>query len=383
MTPGRIIYLGSFPSVQFRRELGIDSLYRDFYAHIDMLRSIKGTRLSVITAPDIGSWPSNKLFIKGFYDNEDDAGSVGIFNFPFLKQFWIALSLFFAAAALIRKTEGRTVVVIPYLVYHHVAAGTLLKLRFGSRVSLLQIVPDLFFPQGGLEKQVNRRAESLARRSEGFVFYTEAMASALKIGDSSRYVVIEGFSRVQKRPVSVPKIFTICYTGSLNLCFGIVRLLDAMQYLPSEGIELHLYGAGDAEGIIRERCGRDPRIKFFGRVGKDEAEAAVSAASVLVNPRNECDGEYVAYSFPSKDIEYLASGVPAVLCRLPGMPEEYYGYFVDATPGTPEDLAKAIMKVREMSAGQRSELTEAAFDFVSQRMDSRIQAEKILSLISA
>ncbi|MBQ9474850.1 MAG: glycosyltransferase [Bacteroidales bacterium] len=369
--------------MQIRRELGIDSLYRDFYAHIDVLRSVQGSELKVITAPDLGSWPSNKLIIRGFYDNEDNARSVGIFNFPFLKQFWIVLSLFFAAASAIRKSGESTVVVIPCLVYHHVAAGTLLKLRFGSRVSLLQIVPDLFFPQGGLEKLVNRRAEKLARRSEGFVFYTEAMASALKIDADSRYVVIEGFSRVQRRPVSVPQVFTICYTGSLNLCYGLVRLLDAMQYLPYDGIELHLYGAGDAEGIIRERCGQDQRIKFFGKVGKDEAEAAVSSASVLVNPRNDTDGEYVAYSFPSKDIEYLASGVPAVLCRLPGMPEEYYDYFVDATPGSPEDLAKAIMKVMEMSAEQRSELTAAAFDFVSQRMDSRSHAEKILSLISA
>ena len=45
-----------------------------------------------------------------------------------------------------------------------------------------------------------------------------------------------------------------------------------------------------------------------------------------MNPRS-ADAEYTKYSFPSKTIEYLATGVPVVMNRLPGIPEEYE-YFV-------------------------------------------------------
>jgi glycosyltransferase involved in cell wall biosynthesis len=90
--------------------------------------------------------------------------------------------------------------------------------------------------------------------------------------------------------------------------------------------------------------------------------AEYARAAVLVQPR-PVDQHFVRFSFPSKLMEYLASGTPVVSTRLPGIPADYDAHLYWAEDST-EGLASAIAKVLRMPSRQRRERAAAARDFI-------------------
>ena len=379
----KIIFLGSFPTTKLIKDSNgtIDSLYRDDHAIIEGLRQQPDVEVNVITMPDIPSYPKQKLYFKGYYDSTDDVRSLSLLNIPVIKQFWTVVALYFAAIKVVKSSKETIFVFVPYIVLHHTLPARMLKKKYGDKVKVVTVVPDIFFPKSRLSKLLNLCAERNTSHGDAFIFYTEYMKDYLGVAGKP-YLVIEGFQAIRMMNKETDDgVFRIVYCGSLNLNYGVGRLVDAMGYV-NEPVELHLYGTGSAVEYIQERCKKDKRIIFHGKVSKAEAQRAVSGATVLVNPRNATDGEYVNYSFPSKDIEYLGSGIPAILCKLPGMPKEYYSFFIDAKEGKPEELAEAIKLVYGMSKVGRRNLGQKAYEFIKERMDVSRQGEKIIDLFT-
>ena len=100
----------------------------------------------------------------------------------------------------------------------------------------------------------------------------------------------------------------------------------------------------------------------------------------MVNPRGPHDGEYVEYSFPSKNIEYMGTGRPCVFCKLPGMPVDYYPFFINAGDGSTDRLYEALSTCINMTQDERNALGNAAHAFITQRMDINYQVQRIMSL---
>lgn len=379
-----VLFLGEFPSSELIKKSGgkIDSLYRDSQAIIEGLRKQENVRIDVITIPDIAAFPQQRLYLKSFYDNTDHIYSLPLLNLPFIKQLWIVFVLFIVGLKVVSRNKGVTYVICPYIVFHHILAARLIKFFNRKHVKVLTVVPDIFFPKNTIKRWMNKYSEYLAKKSDSFVLYTKAMADYLGIVPQ-KFVIIEGFYKIKdlKFTRHNPNVFTITYTGTLNKKYGILRLLESMNYIPYKDIDLRLYGSGDAVDIIKEFSRKDYRIQYMGQVPKEEAVKALYSSSVLVNPRNSSDGEYVQFSFPSKDIEYMGTGVPAILCKLPSMPTEYFGYFLDAKDGSPLDIAQAIIKAYQMTKEERDNLGLQSKLFIEQRMNTVIQGREILKLI--
>lgn len=377
-----ILFLGSHPTSRIISESNrrINSLYRSSESIIEGLRNQENVNVNVITSPDITSYPHEKWFIKGHYSEEDDTQLVSMINLPIIKHFWTAISMFLHSYKVIAKSPDITYVIIPYMVFRHVLALRLIA-RFCRNCKVGIIVPDIFFPSGLIGRYLNSWAERHAKKCDFFVLYTEAMADYLGVAEKA-HLTIEGFKTVRTFIRKKHDRFVVMYSGTLDLKYGIQRLIDSMKHISERDIELHVYGSGNGDKIIIESSVKDPRIIFHGLVDKETAELALQSASVLVNPRNCNDGDFVKYSFPSKNIDYLASGRPAILCKLPGMPTEYYDYFIDANNGTPIDIANAIIRVYEMSQDERDHFADVAFDFISKRMEIKHQTTKICQLLS-
>lgn len=376
-----ILYIGAFPPKFLIKRSGgeIDSLYRDSEPLIQGLRELDNVNLQVITSPDIISWPKGPLFISGEKNDEEDLIMVSSLNISFVKQLWTIVSMVCSAINCIRENKGKTVVIIPYLVFRHVFTLRLLYLFFPNKVIQACVVPDIFFPKRWFNKKVNSFTEWMASKFDAFILYTSKMAEHLGVKDD-RYIVIEGYRLVPNRKPTECESFNVVYTGSLNLNYGMGRLIDAMGLVEDCNVFLHLYGAGSAESIIIEAAEKDNRIVFHGKVPNAVATDAIYNASVLINPRNAHDGAYTEYSFPSKDIEYMSTGIPTLLCRLPGMPSEYYGHFVDMGEASPREIADSIIRVKNMSLAERSVIGEDARKFITERMNPLKQAVRIKSL---
>lgn len=378
-----VLYIGSFPPDFLIKRSGgrVDSLYRDYQAIINGLRLQEGTNLEVITSPDIASWPRGPLFVKHENSCSERLTMVSSLNITLLKQFWTIVSMAREAGKIIRKSDEKVVVVIPYIVFRHVVTLRLLHALFPKKVVQAVIVPDIFFPTKWHWKIINRFTEKMASNFDAFVLYTQKMAQHLGVR-KGYYEVIEGFREVPERTPSPCKEFKIVYAGSLNIRYGVARLIQAMSLIDDKEVKLHLYGAGTAESLIEEACQKDDRIEFHGKVPNAEAVDAIYSASVLINPRNATDGDFTEYSFPSKDIEYMATGLPSLLCKLPGMPCEYYGHFIDIGEGSPAEIADAILKVKSMTQEERDAFGEKSRQFIIERMDCKQQGFRIVTLFN-
>ena len=378
----KIVYIGSFPpDFMVERSGGkIDSLYRAHNPLIRGLREHPDVVLNVITSPDVASWPRGPFFIRREYNRAKEVTLVSSLNISFLKQVWTIASMVREANKIIRQSKETVVVMIPYMVFRHVFTLRLLKFFHPKVVFQASVIPDVFFPDGWLAKMVNRWTERMASKFDAFVLYTEKMAEHLHV-KKGKYEVIEGFRELLDRKPNKGENFIVVYAGSLNMNYGIGRLVDAMSLIEDEDVQLHLYGAGSGEQYIKDASQKDNRIVFHGKVPNAVATDAIFSATVLINPRNANDGTFTEYSFPSKDIEYMATGLPTLLCQLPGMPKEYNGHFIDIGDGQPKEIADALIKVKKMSEAERRELGKESREFIAERMDYRKQTNRIISLL--
>lgn len=227
------------------------------------------------------------------------------------------------------------------------------------------------------------KSARLYRFVDKFVLLTAQMAKKLNI--KVPFTVVEGIATDTDAPAdeTLAEQYKddkyILYTGTLNYRFGIGNLLEAFSQMPDPDVKLMICGFGEADALIREKQKSDARIVYLGRVDRKQVLALQRGATVLVNPRQNNE-EFTRYSFPSKNLEYLSSGVPVIACKLDGIPDEYDDYLLYPSDGSVESLTRLLGRVCRMSVDERSTLGEKGRRFVLEEKNASAQAKKILSL---
>ena len=213
-----------------------------------------------------------------------------------------------------------------------------------------------------------------------FVLLTKQMADYLKI--DKPYCVMEGISSPEtsgaQNKIEDKKI--ILYTGTLHEKFGVMNLVRAFRTIDSENYELIICGVGDSEEAIKAAAKEDSRIHFLGKLPREQVLELQSKATVLVNPRQNNE-EFTKYSFPSKTMEYLSSGVPLVAYKLDGIPDEYDQYIQYVEDDSIESLKKKIVEVCEIPKKEREDMGALGRAFVLTEKNSTAQTRKIVKLI--
>lgn len=215
---------------------------------------------------------------------------------------------------------------------------------------------------------------------DAFVLLTEQMAEYLNI--NKPFTVMEGIASeaAASDDCCLSDEKTILYTGTLHKRFGVLDLIEAFRGIDDPDYRLIICGVGDSENEIRALAETDKRIDFKGQVTRKEALKLQKQATVLVNPRKNNE-EFTKYSFPSKTMEYLASGVPVVAYRLDGIPDEYDGFINYVEGDSAEALAEKLMQICELDAGSRTEMGKKGREFVLANKNAVVQTKKILELI--
>ena len=145
-------------------------------------------------------------------------------------------------------------------------------------------------------------------------------------------------------------------------------------------LKLLICGFGQAEERIKLFMESDSRILFLGRIDRSDAISLQRKATILVNPRQNNE-EFTKYSFPSKTMEYLASGVPLVAYKLDGIPDEYDKYINYVPDNSSEALALTLSELLKISDDERTQKGLEAKDFVLKNKNRKVQAKKILDFI--
>ncbi|MBQ8184030.1 MAG: glycosyltransferase [Clostridia bacterium] len=240
----------------------------------------------------------------------------------------------------------------------------------------------------GIKKLYHRmqvkKCANLYGNVDRYVLLTEQMAQKLKI--ESPHIVVEGIATTDDSAYSSQLAEKyqnekyILYSGTLNYKFGIGTLLDAFEEISDPDVKLMICGFGEAEELIKEKQKNNNRIIFLGRVDRKDVLELQKRATVLVNPRQNNE-EFTKYSFPSKNLEYLSSGVPLVAYKLDGIPDEYDGYINYPTDDSAKTLSTEILKICALTDEERTLLGKKAKDFVFTNKNKVAQAQRIIEFI--
>lgn len=320
--------------------------------------------------------------------------SVGFLNLFGVKHLWRIGALVRALRQWVASPAGGRRVVITYSMHMPFLVAAAMAKRLDPSLRVCVIVPDLpehmnLTTELGVVmrtlKALDQRVLAWATRSvDAFVLLTKYMADPLGVGDRP-WITMEGaVDPAEARPLvsDVPqeKEKVVLYTGTLAKAYGICDLLEAFALVRDPDCRLWICGAGDAEAEVRATAARDPRVSYLGQVTRAEVLSLQKRATVLVNPRSDA-GEFTKYSFPSKLLEYLLSGTPAIVRRLPGVPAEYDDYFFVVEGPSAADLARTISDACSRSPEERLEHGRRAQRFVLEEKSGAVQARRIVELV--
>lgn len=393
----RIFYLGPlYPEEKEQTALNIAKGTLNAAPNNFQLSLLKGFRengiesLKIINVLPVGIWPSRcrSLVLRNeqWKFEKYECSEIGSLNLPLVKQ-W-------QRERRVRRTLRREVragdIILIYSAYLPFLRAVR---RFPESVHICVIITDLpeFYDVGKTSffrkklRQMNSRlCYNALQRADSFVLLTEAMKEPLHVGNRP-YVVVEGIAPA-KTNTDVPyeakhtNAKVIFYSGTLCYQYGIRTLLDAFSMIADPDTELWICGSGEAENEIYERSKRDQRIRFFGFCSKNEVEQLRSQASLLINPRT-AEGEYTKFSFPSKTMEYLASGIPVVMYKLPGIPDEYDPFLIYIRWNTAEDMKKVLADTLALPDSDRKEIGCKAREFVNTNKTPACQSQKIYQFL--
>ena len=233
----------------------------------------------------------------------------------------------------------------------------------------------------GVENKATRKTVMRMQNFDGYILLTEQMNEIVN-PNHRPYIIMEGLCASQ-----LPELYlgkrrkVILYSGSLwKNDAGIEYLVQGFINAKLSGYELHLYGTGELVPWIEEISKEHQNVKYMGCVTNSEMVKIQSDAMLLVNPRPSKE-EFCKYSFPSKTIEYMASGTPVLMTRLPGVPSEYFDYVYTIEDETSEGMCKTLEIVLSKEEKDLKEFGASAREFVKEKKSQKWQSERVYKFI--
>lgn len=298
---------------------------------------------------------------------------------PALKALCVGFGTFFRTLLL----GNRKSVVIVDCLNRITALAALLAARLSGK-RCIGIVTDLPEMLNG-SKLYMGLADFVIRHCTNYIFLTEAMNSRLNSKEKP-YVVLEGHSDItmvdcppDPAKKKAPRI--VLYAGAVGTHYGLPNLVEGFRMADLENAQLHIYGSGNYVEALEAIAREDERVFYGGMLLNTEIVAKEQEATLLVNPRPTQE-EFVKYSFPSKTMEYMASGTPVMTTVLPGMPREYHPHVFLLRDETAVGIAASLKEVLALSDAELYQKGCEARKFVLEEKNNVVQARKILDMLN-
>lgn len=269
----------------------------------------------------------------------------------------------------------------------------LLARVFGVRLLvMLTDLPGVVLPTDGIITRVLKRLDRtfihwLVRRADGYMCLSPAMIESFNLSNPN--ICFPGIlsaefqmAVLETERTGPPKHvngWTIVYAGGLTSAYGVDALIEAVESIDSPDVRLVLYGRGDQEQKIRDLANQDDRFSYGRYVGDDELVPALLAADVLVNPRPP-GRLFAILSFPSKLIEYLATGRPVLSTRIASIPPALTPYFNFVEEEGPEGIRASLLRLFG-AFGEAEEKAAAGRLVVAEELSEPAIGRKISNLI--
>lgn len=321
----------------------------------------------------------NKLFVKGKRLEEGTLKRcyLSVVNIPVIKHLFRAVSVFFKVLFAPKNTS---IIFDVFAISANVAMTVAAKIRGFQRICIVTDLPEILITR----KLSLNLHNFVMKKATGYVLLTKQMSDKVN-PFCKKEVIVEGVadSELTQKESHVEKggARKIMYAGSLQKMYGVDKLLDAFLEICKENEEIHIFGSGDYADEISVTAKKNKNVVYHGSCSNEKVLIAEQEATLLVNPRSG-EGEYTKYSFPSKVMEYMSSGTPVLMAKLPGIPDDYYNYCYTFDDKNPESLKQAIRMALDKEDKELSDLGDKAKSFVLKEKNNVMQAKKIVDMFS-
>lgn len=300
-----------------------------------------------------------------------------VLNIKGIKNIWQILTTFFAILF------GNSDAVVADVLNASVAFGALLASKM-RRKPLIGVVTDL--PELMVTGNSKKRDKLVYRVIDGCSAYV-VLTEALNIAVNPRhkpYTIIEALCDSVFQPEKDKKDENeplICmYAGLLDSRYGVKDMVEGFILASIPHSELHVYGNGPYADELIKTSQQHTNVIYHGVVINEEVVCAERKADLLINPRPTSE-EFTKYSFPSKNMEYMASGTPVLTTDLPGIPDEYKEFLFVLHDESTVGIAKALKEIASLPSREREERGKRAKRFVQNNKNNVQQSRKLLELI--
>ena len=162
--------------------------------------------------------------------------------------------------------------------------------------------------------------------------------------------------------------------------YGIKKLVESFLKVEIPDFKLVIYGDGSFAQQLRSICENTNKIEYRGLASTDTVFQEEQKAILLVNPRPSQD-IYTEFSFPSKTMEYMASGTPLLTTKLPGIPSEYNDFLYYFDDESTDGFTNTINRILQYNLHELRKKGMQAQDFVFKNKNSRVQTAKIIKML--
>lgn len=350
-------------------------------------------KIDIVNAPHLGSFPPyyKTPFIPEYKSESERINSFSYINISYIKRWDIKRKMRKEMIRWCEKTKGKKVIFF----YNFVALDVLpeLKRRFKDVKACLLVtdLPEYMAADNRFLTRLNKNISSLFSSKDksyfdyvdGYILLAPAMSERLPVNNKP-WIQIEGIYNPEDDNVHSEKTKekVILYTGNLGRRYGIPELLEAFYRIDKKNYRLKICGTGDGLVDVRKYEKIDTRISYLGTFSRSKIIEFQKEATLLINPRHSAD-EYTKYSFPSKTMEYLASGTPTLMSHLKSLPKEYDEHIYYFTDETIEGYSKRIIEICEKSNEELMEFGNNASNFIMQYKTPKPQVKKIIKFMNS
>lgn len=349
--------------------------------------SSNNIEVSCITVPPINSDNCQTKFLKLISDKESEVlfEYVKLVNLPILRN----ISAFFGTFCKVMRAP-RGAICVQDLLNVTTTLATFCASRLSNKkiLGILTDMPNAYVDNESTKVPVQKKiTQYLCEKcADYYLFLTEEMNSVVN-KHFRPYTIIEGFSdyEIHKRSNALEKKATprVCmYAGGINKLYGLDMLVNGFIKAEIANCELHIYGDGPYVEELKTICRMNKNVKYLGIMNNADIVEKEEEATLLINPRYTSSA-FVKYSFPSKNMEYMASGTPILTTKLPGMPSEYYEYIYILEDETEVGMSSALASIMEKEPGELHLFGARAKEWILENKNNIISTRKIINLIKS
>ena len=338
-----------------------------------------------VSVEPFAMWKFNKkpLFVKAkqLLDEQVKIHTVSYINIPFIKQ----ISIYFSLKKQIKKEGVNKDTFL--VVYNTMSIFALPVLNIAKKLGCkcVAVIADLpiKYKKNFLRRIEDKKQIEYIERFDGIIPLTEHIAR--DFAPDLPYRVVEAGCNVsdyipEAEERRADNIKHIVFSGTLNQLSGISLIIEAMKYV-EDNIVLDIYGKGIQEEYIIQKGNNNRNIIYHGAVANSEMIKIQSKADLLVCPRYP-DDFTTKYTFPSKILEYICSGIPVLSNKLKGIPEEYEEYITLSSTDDPLAWANLIEEILIKNSKKYREKAIVAKKICLEKKSWREQTKKALELFN-